>query len=156
ELFLRELAARGRPAPERTEPGVFTMKNAEWTYNVSLDNISKDLDGEDDEGRMRRFVDTILATAEFSLPPWEEARPRVRFTPEPADSQFGDTFREPVTDRVFRVLVYASPDEMQIVWLTPDLLETWGVGREEVERAAAENMAELMRATPIETDEQHG
>jgi hypothetical protein len=61
-----------------------------------------------------------------------------------------------ISDYLYRVLVHTDPAERAIVWLTPALVEQWGVTVAEAEAAAAENLAELLRRTGVETRDAHG
>src|SRR5262249_40670950 len=80
-----------------------------------------------------------------------------RFSAEPADHDFGDAIRRPVTKTVARALVYVDAEERSIRWLAPPDLERWHVTTSEAEEAAAKNMAGLLAQTParVEKVESH-
>jgi len=150
-LFLRELARRGIPAPRAQPEGTFVVEIGGGKFTVSLDNLAKDFARDQDAGRVARFVDAILATYE-PLPPWPQAKAGIRFSAEPSDHEFGDTLYDPITDSLCRVLAYVDEAETRITWLTPSLLEEWGQAKETVVEAAVQNMADLLRKTPIEIE----
>ncbi len=150
-LFLRELARRGIAAPKAQAEGTFVVEIGDAKFTVSLDNLGKDFAGDQDAGRVGRFVDAILATFE-PLPPWPQAKAGIRFSAEPSDHEFGDTLYDPITDSLCRVLAYVDEEETRITWLTPSLLDEWDKSKDTVAEAAAQNMVDLLRRTPIEIE----
>jgi hypothetical protein len=85
-------------------------------------------------------------------PPWPQAKAGIRFSAEPSDHNFGDTIHDRVTDSLCRVLVHVDPKEACITWLTPSVLGEWGRSRSAVAKVAADNMAALLRETPVEVE----
>ena len=156
ELFLRELAGRGVSVKAVLEDGRYSLALGTFAAKVNLENLARDFEVDHDEGRVRRFVDTILSSAS-PIPGWPEARAGLRFAAEAADGDFGDAIHEPVSESLCRSLVHVSPDEMRITWVTPAILAVWGIDRQEAETIAGHNMAELLRQTTIEVEtiEQH-
>jgi hypothetical protein len=150
-LFLRELEHRGIPAPSALDDGQFLLQINDSTCTVSLDNLVRDFERDQDVGRVGRFVDAVLATGQ-PLPPWVQAKAGIRFAAEPSDHEFGDTLYDRMTDSLCRVLVYTDTEETRITWLTPSVLATWGCSRAVVAGVAAENMAALLRDTPIDVE----
>jgi hypothetical protein len=116
---------------------------------VNLDNLSRDFEQDRDVGRIARFVD--VCTAAVKLPAsWAEAEPRIRWQLEPADMAFGKTLLEKVSDRAVRALVHVDATEMQILWLTAEMVAGWGKTPEDAWAAAGRNLSEVLAQTKLE------
>lgn len=140
-LFLDEMARRNIPVKLGPNGG-YQIEQSRFTYTVSLENLSRDFADDHDAGRVTRFVEAI--TRRVRVPDWETARPRIRWALEPADMPLGDALHEPVSDRVARVLVHVSDDEMQIMWVARHLADRWGQTKESLAAVAESNMASLI------------
>lgn len=149
--FVKEARAQGVEIRKTLPDGRIVVAVEGNEATVSLENLSRNVARDGDVGAVKRFVATIRETL-LPLPPWQEARGRIRYSAEAADHDFGDALRQEVTETVARVLVYVDADERRIRWLTPGDLADWKVNRDEAERAARENMAGLLSRTPIRVD----
>jgi hypothetical protein len=154
-LFVQELATRGLPAPTTLADGRLALRVNAFDLTVSLDNLARDFAADGDAGRVKHFVDVLVGSA-APLPAWPEVAKGLRFAAEPADMSFGDALVEPITDTLCRVVVYASPDESRITWLTAGLIADWGKSRAEVEALAAGNMAALLEETEFKVEDLEG
>lgn len=140
-LFLDEMSRRNIPVKLGPNGG-YQIEQSNFIYTVSLANLSRDFADDGDAGRVTRFVDAI--TRRVSVQDWETARPRIRWALEPADMPLGDALHDPVSDRVARVLVHVSDDEMQIMWVARHNAERWGQTKESLTAVAESNMASLI------------
>src|SRR5262249_17305962 len=140
-LFLEELARRNIPVTVDDKGGYVVDLNG-YKVTAHLDNISGEYERDHDAGRIVRFVDSLGTVPR--LPDWDEARPRVRWQAESVENDLADTFHDKVSDQIALVLSYVTPDETQIMWLSPALVRPWGKTREELFAAAVENMAALL------------
>jgi hypothetical protein len=155
ERFLAELAAHGI-TPEELEDGAYRIVLGEMTLTVNLENKGREFDQTGDEEILKHFVNAILQHRTMLPESWEAVRRHLYFAAEPADHDFGDTCRQPVSDQVALVLVYLAEPGQHIVWMTPSLLTSLGVSRELAEAHAVDNLARLLSETPIETKEADG
>jgi len=154
DLFLRELARRGLPTPDRQPDGSFRLELNNFTVTVNLDNIARDYAEDRDKDRFVRFVDQVVASASgHAVPDWAAAEVGLHFAAEPADSAFGDAIHDAVSDHVHRVLVYLMPEDRGILWVTPWMLKRWGKSRDEAEAVARGNLARLLEATPLQVED---
>jgi hypothetical protein len=155
ELFLAEMA-RHELFPQEQADGTFVVPIGESIVTVNLENVGREFDQTGDESLIVHFVQTLREHPCLVPSTWEEVRPRVYLTVEPADHSFGDTCYQPISEQVAIVLVYISPSQQHIVWLTPDILSRLGMCRERAEAHAMDNLARLLDATPLETTEADG
>ena len=125
-LFLDELAGRNIEV-KLDDEGNYTLDARGLSINVSLENVSRDFERDRDPDRIVTFVDSI--TNLLALPDWQEAKGRIRWQPEPNDHKFGDTLRDPLSDKVSLVFVYVDPSDTQIRWLTAADADKWNKAR---------------------------
>lgn len=159
QQFTNEANAQGLEVRRETPDGRVIVALGDREVTISLENLSRDLSGGAGQPRLKEFVGTVrqtLASSGNELPAWEVSRGRLRFSLEPEDTEFGDTLRCAFAGRAQRVLVYVSPDEKQIRFLTPPDLKRWNVDRAEAERTASDNMDLLLARTPLKTEDIHG
>jgi hypothetical protein len=149
KLFLDELALRNIPATASPEGGYDMLHNG-MKLHISLDNLTRDFANDRDVGRVTRFVDTI--TAGIYDPTWEEAESRVRWQLESVEMPVEDALHDVVSDQVALVLVYISPDEMQITWVTQQKADKWRQTKESLMATAAENMAKILAEATIQIE----
>src|SRR5262249_19978945 len=153
-MFLDEMAKRNLEVKVDAD-GNYSVDVCGLSAKISLENLSREFERDRDPERIVTFVDSITCLLE--LPDWHEARGRIRWQPEPSDHKFGDTLRDPVSDKVALVLVYVDLSETQIRWLNAADAEKWNKTHEELRAAARANMSHILRQTKVETSavEQH-
>ncbi|MFQ3591905.1 MAG: hypothetical protein SNJ82_01810 [Gemmataceae bacterium] len=153
--FLAELQRQQLSAQEQPD-GSFVIQLGECTLTANLENLSREFEQTGDESLIVQFVQTIGETLQMVPPNWEQARARLYLAAESNDHDFGDVCHQQVSDQVALVLVYVPESGHQILWVTPDLLQTWGVCRERAEAYATDNLARLLDATSLETIQADG
>ena len=146
-LFVAELERREIPV-EVGDEGVYLIEIGDELLRISLENLTKDFEADRDPQRVIDFVDTI--TQPVVIPDWDEARDRIRWSLEPSDMPLDEALHDLVSEQVARVLVYVSPDETRIAWVTESMAERWGLAKESLDVVAGENMIELMTKTEVE------
>jgi hypothetical protein len=150
-LFQKAIKAAGLSIIRKLSDGRVIVRSGETDVTVSLDNIRRNYQRDNDETAITQFVDTLLIVGP-ELPDWKVAEARIRFSAEPADHEFGDTVLQAISKVFCRVLVFSSPDERRIRWVSQKQLDRWGTPLEEIEAAASKNMAQLMSATKVQTE----
>ncbi len=124
--------------------------------SVSLLNVRRNAERDDDPEVMRRFVESIVQAFPPSSPSWEEVAPFLLWAAEPTDIESGDTIRLEVTETVSRVLTYIDRDQTSIHWVTPAMCEQWGVTVEQAASAAYSNQDRLLDGLQLECAENEG
>lgn len=148
-LFVEELARRNIPV-EVSDEGVYQIEVGDERLSISLENLTRDFETDRDPQRVIDFVDTV--TQPVVIPDWDEARDRIRWNLEPTDMPIEEALHDLVSDQVARILVYVSPDETRIAWVTESMAERWGMAKESLDIVAAENMQALMAQAEITYD----
>ena len=150
-LFEAELRRRGVSFSIDPECGRHLLKSGGGELRVSLDNIARELDGQEDEGRMARFVDQVIAPTEEGH--WRADQ--LYWALEPNDYENKPDYREAISDQVDRVLVHYDDEAGLITWVTPDMLEELGISAEQAFTMASGNLGmELAAAEPKTMDMQ--
>ena len=155
ELFLAELQRQHLCAQEQPD-GSFTLTIEGTVITANLENLSRDFEADGDEQRITHFVQTLRQVGQFVPPSWELARTGLFLSAEAGDHDFGSVCHQQVSDQVALVLVYIPESGHNIVWVTPDMLQSWGVSRERAEAYACDNLARLLDATPLEITQAEG
>ena len=145
-LFVDELDRRDIPV-ELGDDGIYQIEVGDEVLSISLENLAKDFEVDRDPQRVIDFVDTV--TKPVVIPDWDEARDRIRWSLEPSDMPLDESLHELVSDQVARVLVYVTPDESRIAWITESVAERWGLAQESLAIVANENMQVLLAAAEV-------
>jgi hypothetical protein len=142
QIFESELQKRKVSFSGPDAQGLYKVRVGTTDLTISTENIARDYARNSDPKIIERFVERVLASG--VVPPWEQARGLLFFSAEPADHQFGDSIRWPVTDKACKVLVVTDLNEGTITWVTPDMLKNWHVSQDEAVQAASTNMNRLL------------
>jgi hypothetical protein len=154
DLFRRELTSRGIPH-ETDGDGRYRLVIDGNELTVALDALASEVAADPDPLRVARFVD-VLVSAAHPVPPWSEAKGRLRFVAEPAELDFSDALYEQVSDSLCRVLAYVHPGEARVTWLTPAVLIEWGKTPAKAGAVAAANMAALLSDAKVRVERVEG
>lgn len=149
--FSRECAKRGIVIGKSLGDGRYEVFHRGNTLLINLENLNRDYLRDHDRGAVEHFVD-VLADSPADDPSWSDAAPRLRLCLEPSDTEFGDSLHRPVTNSLVAVLAYVDLPETRIRWITPRLLELWGVQAAAAWRRAEENMEALIAGMPLVID----
>lgn len=144
ELFEAELARRGIRHAE-AGPGRFVIWVDGAKLLVSLDNLARQLTGDDDDrGRVAWFADQVISAAgPAALTP-----DGLYWHLEPNDYQDQPGYRAAVSPRLDRVLVHADPGAALIRWITPRALSELGLPAEAASERAWSNLDAAARRAP--------
>src|SRR5258708_2907982 len=83
ELFIEALKARGIHVKSEIAPGVYRVDIKGEEKDISSVNVIRDFQRDHDKGAFDRFAATISRVI-GELPPWAEAKERIRLSAEPA------------------------------------------------------------------------
>lgn len=147
--FENELRARGIAFSIDPESGRHSLEIGGGRMLVSLENVQRDVARSGDFGRVQRFIDSIVASADAD---GDAPDPdRLFWCLEPTDYEERADFRVAVSDCVDRVLVHLSSDGGLITWVTPEMLEALGVSEGEAAERAFENLALALTQATVES-----
>ncbi len=154
-LFEEELTRRGFSFVRETDD-VYRLQVEGCEVTASLANVRRNAERDQDPDVVKRFVDRVLAIRPSEQPPWADASALLLWSAEPADQDFGDCIRHPVTDEVSRVLTLTDTHQTSIRWVTPSMCREWGVSPEQAAEAALANQDRLIEGLELETGEADG
>lgn len=117
--------------------------------NLSLDNLRRIYEQDQDVSCIKRFLDAALASPR-SFGGWSEESAAVYFCLEPSDYAEAPQLREPVSERLDRVAVHFDAERNVITWVTRSMLERWQVSREELTAQALANLGGALTAAQID------
>src|SRR5688572_6118466 len=103
-LFEAELNRRGLRFSIDPECGRHLLERDGGELRVSLENIARELGGEDDEERMARFVDQVIPPLGRKDAHWRADH--LYWALEPNDYENRPDYREAIGDQADRVLVH--------------------------------------------------
>lgn len=134
------------------EEGQYVIQVGDVTVHVSLENIRRDFERDNDEEAVKRFAQQVSIEHFQESSDWQTAKTLLRYSLEPADYVMGfeDTLHETITDDLVKVFVLVSTDGSRITWVSSTNLSSWNVGREEILRQANANMEQLLEKVTIE------
>ena len=141
DLFEAELKKRGFDFEIESESGRHAVNAGGTTFLVSLENLARDLEREGDPAAVSRFVDSIERAA---------SQDDADYALEKAD------FREPLSDRVDKVLVHVSSDGNRIAWVNEEMLGKLNVSLEEASAIGLRNLSNYLAAATIDHSEIDG
>lgn len=146
-LFEKELRRRGVVFVRR-DVSCYELVLDTGRVTVSLENVARDLERDDDANRVRRFVDSVLGTL-APLPDWDAARDDVYWIVENRAHDLLGVVHEQLTESVVRILVHADFEAGLIRWLTPKSLAAWPVEHAEVSKAAYRNLDRVLASAEL-------
>lgn len=105
ELFEQELTRRGVSFARDIESGRHVVERGDGTrLLISLENLCREFERDNDTGRVARFIDTVLASGPSPLE-WRKAESRLYLALEPSDYSERSDLARAVSDKVDRVPV---------------------------------------------------
>jgi uncharacterized protein YtpQ (UPF0354 family) len=155
QIFRSELDKRGIRHSETPE-GLYEVRINDQSVTVSLENIRRNYDRDGDPDAIVQFVEKIDTDFFAETPSWNEVKPYVRYSLEPSDYDFDDVLFTPINEKLHQVFVFTSADGSRITWINQEMLDDWGVTREQVIQQAEENMAAIVAETKFEIEEIDG
>jgi hypothetical protein len=154
-IFEKELSRRGFSFV-REDENTYRVHLERWEITANLVNVRRNAERDQDPDAIRRFVDKVLETFPSTRLPWGEASGLLLWAAEPADQEFGDSIRVPVTDEVSRVLTLTDAGQTKVTWVTPDMCDEWGVTIEQAAAAAFINQDRLLVGIELDVAEADG
>lgn len=154
KLFEDELRRRGLDFSVDAESGRHAIEIGGGQMLVSLDNLQRDVAGDGDMARVSRFVDAIVESA--GVTDSELSADQLYWCLEPSDYEERADFRVAISNRVDRALVCLSGDGGLITWVTPDMLESLGLGEEEAGKRAFVNLRRALSEASVTVEDVDG
>jgi hypothetical protein len=154
KIFEEELTKRGVKFSIDEESGRHVVFVNGGRSLVSLQNLERDVEKDNDRERISQFVDSVIASASMSgrIPSADQ----IYWSIEPNDYVDKANFRVALSDQVDRVLVHFCRERGLITWVTLDMLQGLGLSESDAGMKAFTNLARALTETKIETQEMNG
>ena len=149
-MFEGELRRRGAVFA-RSDGDTYEVVLGDDRVTVTLENVARDLERDEDPGRIVAFVDSVLGTL-VPLPSWVAARESVYWTIENGAHDLHGVVHEVLTDTVVRILVHADFEAGRIRWLTPKSIADWNVEPADVSAAAYQNLDRALASAELHVE----
>lgn len=154
ETVLEKLPKYGLELVEiRSEDGGLVIRSASGAAAlISLANVTEYYTRTGDEKALDDFVARIAAAlTQDDLPDWKDAREHIYYALHPrTDDEVQPPLARQVTPYCVSHLILESPTRNE--WITPKMLERWGVTEEEARQAAMENGDRLLEETDLSVE----
>ena len=153
QLLEVELRRRGVSFAHDIESGRHVVQRADGTrLLISLENLSREFERDNDEGRIARFVDSVLGSGS-SPRVWQEAESRLYLALEPSDYAERSDLARAISNRVDRVPVVFDDEHGAMSWVTQQMIGDWSVTEDALIRRAAENLNAALRSATLQSDQ---
>jgi uncharacterized protein YtpQ (UPF0354 family) len=152
--FEDELRRRGFSFSVDAESGRHAIEIGGGRMLVSLDNLQRDVAGDDDVERVARFVDAVVASAGAS----EAAlsADQLYWCLEPSDYEERADYRVAMSDCVDRVLVHLSSDGRLVTWVTHSMLDSLDLSEADAGTMAFTNLGRTLSEASVESQDIDG
>lgn len=136
EKFKAELESKGLKIDSIDDDRLIHVTEGDLNLKVSLDNLRKSYEREQDETLITDFVNVILSHLE-PLPTWQIAKENIFISLFPSDFDFQDFLYKPVTEDFNRIYIHSG--ENKLTWISRDDLSEWNIAEEDLEKVALTN-----------------
>lgn len=152
--FEDELRRRGFSFSIDAESGRHAVEIGGGRMLVSLDNLQRDIASDGDAGRVSRFVDAVVSSADVSV--GSVSAEQLYWCLEPSDYEEHADYRVAMSDCVDRVLVHLSGDRRLITWVTPSMLDSLGLSEADAGERALSNLGRALSKASVESQDIDG
>jgi hypothetical protein len=152
-LFEQELRRRGLSFRLDPESGRYVVPWDGLNLHIALDNLERTLAESHDESCVVEFADVVFKPREVLS--WQTASASVFELLELNDHQEAPPFRSPISNRLDRMLALWQGGG-STRWVSPGMLEEWGVDLETVNSTARRNLATTLAEAEICWNDYHG
>lgn len=154
ETVLEKLPEYGLELVEiRSEDDGLVIRSASGAAAlISLANVTEYYSRTGDEDVLDDFVARIAAAlTQDELPDWEDAREHIYYAMHPrTEDEVQPPLAREVTPYCISHLILESPSRNE--WITPKMLERWGITEDDARQAAVENGERLLEETEFSVE----
>jgi hypothetical protein len=150
EEFKTQIESKGMKIDSVDEAGLIFISQGELTLKISLDNVRRNYERDEDVSHISDLVQTLIPYSVELPPNWIEAKDEIYISLFPNDHDFQDFLNKKITDEFSKVYVYCWQDKL--TWITIDNLKKWEITESELENQANSNADKLLEKTVITFD----
>jgi hypothetical protein len=148
--FKSQIESNGMKIDSVDETGLVFISQGDLTYKISLDNVRKNYERDNDETHISDLVQTLVSYSIKVPANWSDAKDDIYISLFPNDFDFQDFIRKQLTDEFSKVYVHSGQDKLS--WISKDDLADWGITEIELEIQANNNADRLLKQTTISVD----
>ncbi len=155
EKFKHALSGHGLSIDDIDEDGLVYITKEDINLKVSLDNVRRDYERDQDEKIITNFAQSIADFTMEGMPDsWEGVKDNIVVNLFPAGFNFESMIHLPITDTFDKV--YTHFDGERHSYISYKDLEEWDVPIEELDNQAEENMDELSEGATLAFEDIEG
>ena len=132
------------------EEGLIHILQGDLTLKVSLDNVRKNYERDNDESYISDLVNTLVSYTTEVPVNWIEAKDAIYISLFPNDYEFNDFLHSRMSDEFSKVYVHSDQDKL--TWITADDLVQWNITLLELDEQANSNADKLLEKAEIASD----
>lgn len=145
--FKSQIESKGMKIDSVDETGLIHISQGDSTLKVSLDNVRRNYERDNDETHISDLVE-ILVSHSIGLPEnWAEAKDNIFIALFPNDHDFEEFLHVKLTDEFSKVYIHSEPNKL--TWITKDNLKKWSITESELDNQANHNADKLLETTKI-------
>jgi hypothetical protein len=147
EKFKAQLESHGMEIDSVDEKGLISISKDDVTLKVSLENVRRNYERDQDESHISALVDTLILYS-IPLPEWQEAKDDIYISLFPNDHEFNDFINKLVTEEFSKVYIHKGAGKLS--WISQDDLANWGINEEDLDKQASDNAMKLTKEATIQ------
>jgi hypothetical protein len=152
--FKSQVENQGMKIDSIDEDGLIHISQGELTLNVSLDNVRKNYERDNDLTHISDLVETLVSYT-IQLPDnWHDAKNSIYISLFPNDFDFNEFLHKDISDEFSKVYIHSG--ENKLTWITADDLEKWGIQEKGLEAQANINADKLLAKAVLQIENVEG
>lgn len=148
--FESQIQKQGMKIDSVDETGLIYISQGELTLKISLDNLRRDYERDNDKSHISDFVQTLVSYSIEIPSNWSDAKDDIFISLFPNDYDFNDFIRHEITDVFSKVYVHSGQGKFS--WITTEDMKKWNITETELDRQANINADNLLAKTKIGID----
>ena len=147
ETFKSQIESNGMKIDAVDETGLISITKGAIKLKISLDNVRRNYERDNDEIHISDLVQTLISHA-FELPTdWTTVKDDIYISLLPNDYDFDNTPFKSISDEFSKVYIYVGQGDF--TWVSKNDLATWNVTEADLNDQANNNANNLLKQTEI-------
>ncbi|HEY4326503.1 MAG TPA: hypothetical protein VGN20_21135 [Mucilaginibacter sp.] len=129
------------------ETGLIYISQGDLTLKISLDNVRKNYERDNDEAHISELVQTIISYSTELPENWVDVKDNIYISLFPNNVDFDNFIHKEISDEFGKVYVHRGGEKS--TWITKDDLARWGITETDLAGQADKNANKLLNQTLI-------